>query len=112
MHHDVFRKIKVSFMCVGHTHEDIDAMFGVLSRLMSKKKYVTLEDMKPDISSVFVDGVQQVKFVHDFKAWLSPCLNNLAQHTEPRHVLPDSQKHDLNEPLINSHSSPLFDPLR
>ena len=34
----VFRKVKYSFLPVGHTHEDVDASFGCLSRALRNKK--------------------------------------------------------------------------
>jgi hypothetical protein len=33
----VFRKVKYSFLPVGHTHEDVDASFGCLSRALHDK---------------------------------------------------------------------------
>jgi len=30
----VFRKVKLSFLPVGHTHEDVDSSFGALSRML------------------------------------------------------------------------------
>ena len=34
----IFRKVKYSFLPVGHTHEDVDASFGCLSRALRNKK--------------------------------------------------------------------------
>ena len=37
----IFNKIEVTRLPVGHTHEDIDAMFGVLWRHMQSKTIIT-----------------------------------------------------------------------
>ncbi len=49
----VFRKVKYSFLPVGHTHEDVDASFGCLSRALrdrrktkdSSSDALTIDDM-------------------------------------------------------------------
>jgi CO dehydrogenase nickel-insertion accessory protein CooC1 len=35
---DVFEKVKLDFLIVGHTHEDIDGCFGYLSKMLKEKK--------------------------------------------------------------------------
>ena len=35
----IFRKVKYSFLPVGHTHEDVDASFGCLSRALRKTSW-------------------------------------------------------------------------
>jgi hypothetical protein len=42
VHKGVFREVYVNFLLVGHTHEDIDAMFGRWSRRLRVNDYPTL----------------------------------------------------------------------
>jgi len=37
----VFRKVKLSFLPVGHTHEDVDASFGALSKMLRNYNAIT-----------------------------------------------------------------------
>lgn len=37
--------MQIGFMTPGHTHEDIDALFGVLARLLQNRDALTIPDM-------------------------------------------------------------------
>jgi hypothetical protein len=44
---DVFEEMKLGFLIVGHTHEDIDGCFGyLLKRLIEKYNYVLVDLMR------------------------------------------------------------------
>ena len=43
--HKVFRKIKLGFLIVGHTHDQIDQMFSRFSRKLAKCKAFTYDDL-------------------------------------------------------------------
>ena len=45
----VFSQIKVCFLMVGHTHEDIDQMFSCISRRLSKNNARTLLELIREI---------------------------------------------------------------
>jgi hypothetical protein len=48
---DVFEEVKLGFLFIGHTHEDIDGCFGYLSKkLREKNNYVLVDLMRPFIS--------------------------------------------------------------
>jgi len=48
---DVFEEVKLGFLFIGHTHEDIDECFGYLSKkLREKNNYVLVDLMRPFIS--------------------------------------------------------------
>ena len=47
----IFRKVYVNFMIVGHTHDDIDALFGRWSMLLKKEKFCTI----PALMKSFMD---------------------------------------------------------
>ena len=42
----IFKKVKLSFLPVGHTHEDVDACFGALSRQLATHDAVTIADVE------------------------------------------------------------------
>ena len=87
---EVFEEVHLGFLMVGHTHEDVDAMFGHFSeRLMHHPAY-TLPDLmallmkarKPNPIPHFVQEVP------DFKSYLEPFLlsgrDTLVGHLKPR----------------------------
>jgi hypothetical protein len=45
MARDVFEEVKLVFLVVGHTHEDIDGGFGYLSKKLRKEKNYILIDL-------------------------------------------------------------------
>jgi hypothetical protein len=49
VHLGVFKKIKISFLPVGHTHEDCDQMFSCISRRIRHEDIITLEDLKKHV---------------------------------------------------------------
>jgi hypothetical protein len=47
MTRDVFEEVKLGFLVVGHTHEDIDGCFGYLSKkLREENNYILTNLMK------------------------------------------------------------------
>ena len=75
----VFKEVTVGFLIVGHTHEDIDAHFSYLSKLLKMKNtYVLANLMK-----AFVDSQKTTAFipelvqeVADFKKFLHGYQND------------------------------------
>jgi len=51
----VFRKVKYSFLPVGHTHEDVDASFGCLSRALHDKTI----DHRGTADTLTVDAMEE-----------------------------------------------------
>jgi hypothetical protein len=44
---EVFKEVRLRFLMVGHTHEDIDGCFGYLSKkLKEQKNYILVDLMK------------------------------------------------------------------
>ena len=68
----IFREVYVSFMLVGHTHDDIDALFGRWSTHLKKENFSTLPSLMK--SFMDVDSVPTVlhliEEVPDFKAFI------------------------------------------
>ena len=42
----IFKKVKLSFLPVGHTHEDVDACFGCLSKKLAHFDAATMKDVE------------------------------------------------------------------
>ena len=42
----IFKKVKLSYLPVGHTHEDIDACFGALARQLVSHDVYTMADVE------------------------------------------------------------------
>jgi hypothetical protein len=76
VHKGVFREVYVNFLLVGHTHEDIDAMFGRWSRRLRKNDYPTL----PMLMKSFMDAKTEpvsphlIEEVPNFKAFVDGYL--------------------------------------
>jgi hypothetical protein len=72
----VFQEVYVSFMSVGHIHDDIDALFGWWSMRLRKHDYPTI----PLLMKSFKDGesisvIQHfIKEVLDFKGFIDSCI--------------------------------------
>ncbi len=79
----VFKKIKVNFLVVGHTHEDIDQYFSVVSKGLVRNHPRTFPHMQRTVDLLREDTVQFVLQDYiDFKSWLHDhmdlSLGNLA----------------------------------
>ena len=82
---DVFKKVRVRYLSVGHTHEDIDALFGVLMQYLYRNQcFATIEILMDAIyESFFVrEGkhasgnkpsakVEHMRATHDWTGWLT-----------------------------------------
>jgi hypothetical protein len=72
----VFREVYVNFLLVGHTHEDIDAMFGRWSCRLRENDYPTL----PMLMKSFMDAEMEPVILHlieevpNFKAFVDGYL--------------------------------------
>ncbi|KAK3251756.1 hypothetical protein CYMTET_38921 [Cymbomonas tetramitiformis] len=85
VHTDVFRKVKLNFLLVGHTHENIDQMFSRFSVRLRRKQAWTLDEMIEFAQACFTDGVtcEHTEKIFDFSSWFDghvfDCHNILAQ---------------------------------
>jgi hypothetical protein len=69
----IFKEVTMEFLVVGHTHEDIDAYFSYLSKLLKQKNMYVLADltkafMDSQKSAVFIPEL--VQEVADFKSYV------------------------------------------
>ena len=71
VHTDVFRKVKLNFLLVGHTHENIDQMFSRFSVRLRRKQAWTLEEMIQVANECFTEGVtcEHTEKIYDFGSW-------------------------------------------
>ena len=112
----VFDRIEFSFLLVGHTHEDIDQMFSVISRRFHRlhmhprrQKCVTYTDFQREIDDAFLQGkdgvkpkcIELVAANHNFDAWLTPALDNSFGGTKPCHYFEFRRQTQAEKDLHN-----------
>ncbi|KAL9953863.1 hypothetical protein ACROYT_G041336 [Oculina patagonica] len=81
----IFKEVRLSFLMVGHTHEDVDQFFSRISRRLHKKDSMTLPALVRNIHKAHTPApdVHVLKYVFDIKAWLEPYLNSVKRHVYP-----------------------------
>ncbi|WAR04394.1 hypothetical protein MAR_019763 [Mya arenaria] len=79
---EVFREVHLSFLMVGHTHEDIDAQFSVISKTLRKLDVETL----PKLLQILPNSTQ-IKKLFNIKDWIAPHLNKIVNHSKPLHFM-------------------------
>lgn len=83
----IFEKIRLNFLPVGHTHEDIDAFFGVYSKHLAQMDVYTIEDLLQAMESCLAI-IKAFPFlldvVYNIKEWLLPHAEELHAHTQPK----------------------------
>lgn len=114
----VFDEVHVNFLIVGHTHEDIDQMFSVVSKHLKKRVLWTPGEMFHCMSELFsppdgkgddkVGGKQDVLdaavFQHehvDYVSWISQVLPQFTGVTNP-HVLRFKRDVDTGDVLLST----------
>ena len=70
----------VSFFSVGNTHEDIDALFGVIRKYLMDKEWSTVEEFAQLVREALQGQggrvvVEIITDALDFSDWLKPCAN-------------------------------------
>ena len=88
----IFREMYVNFMIVGHTHNNIDALFGRWSMLLKKENFPTI----PTLMKSFMDVESiptiphLIKEVPNFKSFIDGAILDkdevLVGHTKPQQV--------------------------
>jgi hypothetical protein len=72
----IFKEVFVSFLMVGHTHDDIDASFGRWSMKLHEEDFPTIPLLMKsymDLENVHVIS-HLIGEVHDFKAFIKPFI--------------------------------------
>ena len=88
----IYREVYVNFMIVGHTHDDIDALFGRWSMLLKKENFPTI----PALMKSFMDVESiptiphLIEEVPDFKSFIDGAILDkdeaLVGHTKPQQI--------------------------
>ncbi|XP_063406405.1 uncharacterized protein LOC134690365 [Mytilus trossulus] len=81
----VFKKIKVSFLPVGHTHEDIDQVFSRFSHWLTDHSALTLPSLikgfekctTPSPTGIITEDVFNVT------EWIAPHISSISGHSKP-----------------------------
>ncbi|XP_045163687.2 uncharacterized protein LOC123528008 [Mercenaria mercenaria] len=76
----IFDEVHISFLFVGHTHEDVDAGFSRIWEFLRRKDAETLEDL-----TNLLPNSELLNDMLDIKAWLEPHLNIISKHTVQHH---------------------------
>ena len=85
----LFEKVKLSFLPVGHTHEDIDQLFSRCAESLRRMDCFSLDDSERIIRSSYHSdnnsqpGVVRNPKVPDFKGWMEFKKINITGHTGP-----------------------------
>ena len=88
----IFREVYVNFMIVGHTHDDIDALFGRWSMLLKKENFPTIPAlMKSFIDLESIPTIPHlIEEVPDFKSFIEGAIVDkeevLVGHTKQQQV--------------------------
>lgn len=72
----VFSKIKVSFLPVGHTHEDIDQLFSIFAVALRQANFLTPDELAAAITASTCSPtptvIPQLPRIFDMKGWFEP----------------------------------------
>ena len=77
----IFREVRVSFLIVGHTHEDVDAMFGRFGQRLKIEDCHTLPDLMASFMAAGEPTIvpSLIHEVADFKEWVKGYYNEFGQ---------------------------------
>ncbi|XP_053381316.1 uncharacterized protein LOC123543812 [Mercenaria mercenaria] len=76
----IFKEVYMSFLPVGHTHEDVDAAFSKISEKLKVKDAETI----PQLVNIIPDS-EELDNMFNVKTWLEPCFNDISQISKPLH---------------------------
>ena len=80
-------QIKLSFLPVGHTHEDVDQMFSRFSLYLEKHDAVTPGELASALQASYTPMPQicEIMETYDIKDLFQPHLEDIHGHTGPHH---------------------------
>ena len=81
----LFKKIKIGFLMVGHTHEDVDQVFSRFSSWLNRHAAITLDKLINGFSDSYTPKPRGyiVEHIFDITSWLTPYLNTMSMHSKP-----------------------------
>jgi hypothetical protein len=88
----IFKEIQLSFLLVGHTHEDIDQRFSTISATLKRQDIHSLKELmstikqNPPCIEPFV-VVEHLEYIRDWKTFIIPFLraDELIGTSQPHH---------------------------
>jgi hypothetical protein len=87
VHWGIFKKVKISFLPVGHTHDDVDQMFSCFSTPLKRAEIFELKDIE-DVCKANYSPTPQFFHLEHMASWathLAPYLPKVVQGiTKPR----------------------------
>ncbi|XP_072019537.1 uncharacterized protein [Amphiura filiformis] len=81
----IFRKIKMSFLPVGHTHEDIDQFFSRIAQYLRKRNVQTIVKLLRLIKEAYKKlktTTERLKNMFNIRDWLMPSIAPMRHHTQ------------------------------
>ncbi|KAK3099791.1 hypothetical protein FSP39_009712, partial [Pinctada imbricata] len=94
------KKVHLSFLYVGHTHEDIDAGFSKIADTLRRNEAGTI----PRLLSL-IPNMKQLRGLYDIKSWISPSLNVFSHHTKPHHFRFSKDGNNIKTEYKGNHNS-------
>ncbi|KAL3691305.1 hypothetical protein R1sor_004956 [Riccia sorocarpa] len=79
----VFEIVEVNFLMVGHTHEDVDALFSKVSARTINKDVLTLLVLMAEVWESEAMHSLLLEEVADYKTYANECLKPLIGHSQP-----------------------------
>nr|XP_006821263.1 PREDICTED: uncharacterized protein LOC102800784 [Saccoglossus kowalevskii] len=85
---DIFEEIYVSFLPVGHTHENVDQMFSKISARLQHNNTYTLNDLEDIVTASYTPPIKPRSLskqpLFNIKEWLLPHMSGRMQgHSKP-----------------------------
>ena len=84
----IFRMIKVSFLMVGHTHDDVDQMFSRYSAYLGRSDSFTMDSLMDDFEKSYTPTPTAVLLdnLPDFVTWIKLYMANIVKLQSYPHV--------------------------
>ncbi|XP_078593186.1 uncharacterized protein LOC144871538 [Branchiostoma floridae x Branchiostoma japonicum] len=87
VHLNVVRKVKISYLMVGHTHEDIDQLFSKIQSQLKKRNATTMDGLLQVIEQSYTPQPKAAEIdqqqMYDIKEWLDTAMLYMEHHNYP-----------------------------
>ncbi|XP_066266678.1 uncharacterized protein [Branchiostoma lanceolatum] len=84
---NVVRKVKVSYLMVGHTHEDIDQLFSRIGEHLRRRSAPTMDQLLVEVEESYTPRpkvtVLDPQNMYDIKQWLDQEMVDIEHHNAP-----------------------------
>ncbi|XP_052787711.1 uncharacterized protein LOC128222654 isoform X2 [Mya arenaria] len=74
----IFNEVHLSFLPVGHTHEDIDSKFASIADSLRTKNVESVGSLLK-----VLEKPEEIRSLFDVRGWITPYLNKIVQITNP-----------------------------